>query len=84
MDPVPDPLLLRKSGSVGNRTRDLLPAILHLLKLSAVVTLDTGASAEQDDVIYHHCLLEENCGQKVAQKSVHFLPVVMILKTSLS
>ena len=23
MDPVPDPLLLRKSGSVGNRTRDL-------------------------------------------------------------
>jgi hypothetical protein len=23
MDPVPDPLLLRKSGSAGNRTRDL-------------------------------------------------------------
>jgi hypothetical protein len=23
MDPVPDPPLLRKSGSVGNRTRDL-------------------------------------------------------------
>jgi hypothetical protein len=24
VDPVPDPLLLRKSGSAGNRTRDLL------------------------------------------------------------
>jgi hypothetical protein len=23
VDPVPDPLLLRKSGSAGNRTRDL-------------------------------------------------------------
>jgi hypothetical protein len=23
MDPIPDPLLLRKSGSPGNRTRDL-------------------------------------------------------------
>ena len=23
MDPVPDPLLLRKSGSAGNRTRDI-------------------------------------------------------------
>jgi hypothetical protein len=25
VDPVPDPLLLRKSGSAGNRTRDLWP-----------------------------------------------------------
>jgi hypothetical protein len=23
VDPVPDPLVIRKSGSVGNRTRDL-------------------------------------------------------------
>jgi hypothetical protein len=57
-----------------------MPTILHLLKLSAVVTLDTGSSAEQD----HHCLLEENYGQKLSQKSVYFLPVVIILKTSLS
>lgn len=61
-----------------------MPAILHLLKLSAVVTLDTGPSAEQDGVVYHQCLLEENCGQKLPQKSVYFLPVIMIWKTSLS
>jgi hypothetical protein len=46
-----------------------MPAILHLLRLSAVVALDTSASAEQAVVIYHHCLLEENCGQKLPQKS---------------
>jgi hypothetical protein len=47
------------------------------LKLSAVVTLDTCTSAEQDDDVYHHCLLEENCGQNLPKKSVYFLPVVM-------
>ena len=46
-----------------------MPAILHLLRLSAVVALDTSASAEQAVVVYRHCLLEENCGQKLPQKS---------------
>jgi hypothetical protein len=37
VDPVPDPLLLRKSGSAGNRTRDLwicnqeLSGVLYLV-----------------------------------------------------
>jgi hypothetical protein len=30
VDPVPDPLLLRKSGSAGNRTRDLWICSLEL------------------------------------------------------
>lgn len=47
------------------------------MKLIAVVTPDTCTSAEQDDVVYHHCLLEENCGQKLPKKSVYFLHVVM-------
>jgi hypothetical protein len=33
VDPVPDPLLLRKSGSVGNRTRDLWFCSQELLPL---------------------------------------------------
>jgi hypothetical protein len=33
VDPVPDPLLLRKSGSAGNRTRDLWVKTLLLLLL---------------------------------------------------
>ena len=48
MDPVPDPLLLRKSGSAGNRTRDLcicsqkwkfsLPGSVPLLVISGVIS----------------------------------------------
>jgi hypothetical protein len=37
-----------------------MPAILHLLRLIAIATLDTDTSAEQDDVVYHYCLLEKN------------------------
>jgi hypothetical protein len=33
VDPVPDPLLLRKSGSGGNRTRDLWVSSQELLSL---------------------------------------------------
>jgi hypothetical protein len=30
VDPVPDPLLLRKSGSAGNRTRDHIVAVINI------------------------------------------------------
>ena len=40
MDPVPDPLLLRKSGGAGNRTRDRTPTKynLYLANSLAVVS----------------------------------------------
>jgi hypothetical protein len=38
MDPVPDPLLLRKSGSCGNRTRDLLICSQELYLLFRFIT----------------------------------------------
>jgi hypothetical protein len=36
VDPVPDPLLLRKSGSAGNRTWDLLICIQELWPLDHI------------------------------------------------
>jgi hypothetical protein len=45
VDPVPDPLLLRKSGSTGNRTLDLYPGTLDetteavILLLTMIITI---------------------------------------------
>jgi hypothetical protein len=37
VDPVPDPLLLRKSGSAGNRTRDLWVSSQELCVIHALI-----------------------------------------------
>ena len=47
MDPVPDPLLLRKSGSAGNRTRDLCICSQKLLPLD-----HRGGRQQKNDLLH--------------------------------
>jgi hypothetical protein len=59
MDPVPDTLLLRKSGGAGNQTRDLWicrhngSESLLLTSIYSPVALYFGI--EQGDIILTHC-----------------------------
>jgi hypothetical protein len=42
VDPVPDPLLLRKSGSAGNRTRDPFRSyLIQVLSVNVVAASET-------------------------------------------
>jgi hypothetical protein len=59
MDPVPDPLVLRKFGSAGHRTRDLWTCSQELWPLDHKVITKNYKTLEHND----HILLNTNpCG----------------------
>jgi hypothetical protein len=63
VDPVPDPLLLRKSGSAGNLTRDLWVCSQEVWPLDHRLAINSGNSRLTDGLqtIYQVTLMAELC-----------------------
>jgi hypothetical protein len=50
VDPIPDPLLLRKSGSAGNRTQDLRICQANALIISGHIFANSEFSGSTEEV----------------------------------